>query len=119
MSRYLTKNLNQTVVYWGNPQPDGFGGHSYDDPVEVDARWQHKQELFVNVAGQEVRSAAIVYTDQDVDLDGYLYLGELTDLSSGEEVDPQIVSDAHRIGAFRRTPNLKASAFERKAWLAF
>ena len=117
-ARFLAKNLKQTAVYWGNPQSDGSGGHTYDDPVEIDVRWQHKQELYVDTNGQEVKSAAIVYTDQDIDMDGYLFLGSLADLSSAEEGDPQTVDDAYRVGAFSKTPNLKATAFGRKVWLA-
>lgn len=117
-ARFLTRSLNQIVVYWGNPQPDGFGGHSYDDPVEIDARWQHKQELYTDSTGQEVKSAAIVYAGQDVDIDGYLFLGDLADLSSAEEGDPQTVDGAYRVGAFGKSPSLKATAFERKIWLS-
>ena len=118
VARFLTKNQKQTVVYWGNPVSDGSGGHSYDDPVEINARWQHKQELYIDSTGQEVKSAAIVYAGQDIDMDGYLFLGDLADLSSAEEGDPQTVDDAYRVGAFSKTPNLKATAFERKVWLA-
>jgi len=115
--RYLTRNLNQTVVYWASPVPDGYGGKTFDDPVEIDARWEDRQELFIDAHGNEVHSHAVVIIDQDVDMGGYLYLGDLDDLSSEEESDPQTVSGAREIRSFQKVPNIRATAYRRTAWL--
>lgn len=116
-STLLTHNLKQTTVYWGNPQNDGFGGRTFDDPVEVDVRWEERQELFIDTNGQEVRSQAVVYIAQDVDMGGYLYLGDLDDPSSAEEDDPLTVSGAYEIRGFQKIPDIKAGQFLRKIWL--
>ena len=115
MSRYLTKNFKQTIVYWGNPQPDGFGGFSFDDPVEISGRWEDKIILFINANGEEVRSEAIVYIDRDVDLGGYLYLGSLNDLDS--DPTPSDTLNAKEIRAFYKIPNIKGTAYFRKVIL--
>jgi hypothetical protein len=112
---YLTRNLNQTAVYWGSPTPDGWGGTTFDSPVEMDCRWEEKQELFVDASGEQVLSHAVVYLSQDVDIGGYLYLGDMNDLDSTPV--PSENSDAYEIRSFRKTPNLKATVYERKAWL--
>ena len=109
--------LKQTAVYWGNPQSNGIGGRTFDEAVEIDVRWEQKQELFIDAAGQETRSNAVVYADQDVDMGGYLFLGELTDLSSIEEGDPLAVDGAYEVRGFGSTPNLKADQSLRKIWL--
>jgi len=113
----LTDKLKQTAVYWANPQNDGFGGRTFDDPVEISVRWEDRQELFVDVSGQEARSRAIVYLNQDVDMGAYLYLGNLADLSSAEEGDPLIVGSAYEIRGFKKIPDIRAERSLRRVWL--
>ena len=117
---YLIRNLKQIIVYWGTPVPSG-EGYSYDEAIELNGRWEDRQEIFIDADGREQTSQAVVYVDQDVDVNGYLYLGDLEDLgdsSSGMDWgDPQAVSDSFMIRAFKKTPNLKAIDWLRKAWL--
>jgi len=109
---YLIKNLKQTLTYWGNPVPDGYGGYEFDDPVAIDGRWVEKMELFIDVNGREIRSQVVAYVAQDVDEGGYLALGTHTD-----DDDPMTVDGAYSIKAFRKIPTIRATAWERKAWL--
>lgn len=110
-SRYLTKNLFQTATYWGNPVANGYGGYTFDSPITISCRWILKQELFRDAKGKERVSAAIVLLGQDVDLDGYLYLGTAT------ESNPKDISGSYIIKSFAKIPNMKADAFLRKVWL--
>lgn len=118
-SKLLTHNLNQTAVYWGSPASDGAGGRTFGSayPEEINVRWEQKQELFIDANGQEVRSNAVVFVGQDVDLGGYLYLGTLEDLSSAEEADPLTTRGAYEIRGLGKMPDLKAGRFVRKIWL--
>jgi len=116
-STLLTDKLKQVAVYWGNPQNDGAGGRTFDDPVELSVRWEQRQELFIDANGQESTSKAVVYLDQDIDIGGYLYLGDLDDLSSAEEGDPLTVSGAYEIRGSKKLPDIKADRFLRKVWL--
>ena len=111
MTHFLIRNLRQTATYWGNPAPDGWGGLTFDAPVEVDCRWEEKVEVFTTAAGKEARSIAVVFLGQDVDVDGYLYLGSST------EASPKDVGGAYQIRAFKKVPNIRATYWERKAWL--
>lgn len=112
---WLTENLHQTAVYWANPVADGYGGYTYDAPVEIICRWEEAQELFINKEGIEQRSRAKVFLAQDVDEEEYLYLGALTDIASGSS--PQDVEGAYEIRAFKKIPTLDAADYERKCWL--
>ena len=114
---WITKYHKQTCVYWGSPTNDGWGGRTYGDPVELSCRWEDKQEKFVNAQGEEHISRSIVYLGQDVVVNGYLYLGTLTDLSSAQEGDPEAVTGAYLIQAFGKIPNIKGTDYERTAWL--
>jgi len=104
------------AVYWGNPVNDGYGGRTFDEPVEIDVRWVEDAVLFVNVMGQEVRSSAIVYLGEDVDVGGYLVQGTLLDLSSAD-VDPLVVRGAQEIRGFVKIPNYSGTRYFRKAFL--
>ena len=113
---FPNRNLKQTALYWATPMPDGWGGNTWDDPVELDCRWEQKQELFIDAHGDEVRSAAVVYLDQDVDTGGFLMLGDLDDISSSSE-SPDDVGEAFEIRGFAKIPNIKGTKFERRVWL--
>ena len=113
----MTHNLRQTAVYWGNPANDGHGGRTFDEPTEINVRWEEKSEIFVDAFGREVRSNVVVHISFDADLGGYLYLGALDDLSSDEEGDPLIVSLAYEIRSTSKVPDIKAQRFCRKVWL--
>ena len=108
---YITRNLRQTITYWSPSTPDGFGGKSFGSPTTLNGRWEDKVVEFVDPEGRESVSQAIVYTDTDVSLGGFLYNGTST------ASDPNSVDGAREIRNFSKTPNLKANQFERKVIL--
>lgn len=115
-SNVLINQLRQTAVLWANPVPDGFGGRSFDDGVEIVCRWEQRQERFTDPMGQEAVSRAVVYVAQDLTVGDYLFLGGLSDLDSGEE-QPLDRSDAFEVRAFKSVPSLDATRSVRMAWL--
>lgn len=114
----IEKNLVQTAVYWGSPESDGEGGYTWDDPIELDVRWVDTQELVLNKHGEEVLSKAKVVVSQDVDEEGYLYLGSLDESALDSDADPRDVDGAERIILFRKIPRLGSTTrFYRIAYL--
>lgn len=113
----LENQLKQAAVYWGNPSSDGYGGRTFDDPVEINVRWSDRQEMFVDTQAREQVSRAVVYVATDLVIGGYLYLGALADLSSAEEGDPLSISTAYEIRSISKTPDIGADRFARKVWL--
>lgn len=107
----ITRAYTQTATYWGSPTSDGTGGQSYDAPVELKVRWEERQEEFLTAEGETEVSNAIVWTSQDVDILGYLFLG------ASVAVDPTRVTGAFRILAVRSIPSLRGSQSERRAFL--
>ena len=71
----LTDRCTQVAVYWGSPQEDGQGGKTFADPVELYCRWEMLNQIVTDSKGVEFTSRAVVYLLQDVDEEGYLYLG--------------------------------------------
>lgn len=103
--------LTQTVTYWAPGALNSEGGRAYTTPVQIDGRWAEKVELFTDARGQEKRSLAIVHVEQNVAVDGYLYLGT----SAGS--DPTVIAGAYPIKRFDKIPGLEAEVFVRKAYL--
>ena len=112
----VKRALKQKIVYWGNPTTDGYGGQTFDAAVEIMGRWEFVQKIFINANGEQQVSGARVYLSQDVDLDGYLYLGALTTIDSAGIPDAQ--SGAMRIKAFEKSPSVGKSNpdYVRKIW---
>lgn len=114
----------QTAVYWGNPQNDGYGGFTFDDPIELSpddnngVRWDDRVNLEYNKDGNILLGMARVLCVQDLDEQGYLYLGTLDDLSGEDTSKPQNIDKAYIIRRFDKVPMVrKADEFVRIAYL--
>ena len=114
---FIDSFLKQTAVYWPSPSRDGYGKLSFGTAVEIDVRWEDMHSLILNNDGKEELSKAEVFVDTDVEVDGYLYLGELSDLSVAEKADPQLKSTAFPIKAYDKVPDISGTDFVRTAWL--
>jgi hypothetical protein len=123
IQNFIRRRLNQKAAYWGNPQEDGYGGKLYDDPIEIDCRWEDTNQIILMANGEELLSRAIVFTEQDLEENGLLYLGTLDDLlsSSGDssgDVELTKVEGVHIIKRYEKIPSLRSdSDFLRKSYL--
>lgn len=116
MAEFPERNLNQTCVYWSAPVNDGYGGYTWATPVELDCRWVLKTNVLMSVNGRELVSTVEVRVKQDVDEEGMMWLGNLTDLTLAQQADP-IEAGAFQIKSFSKVPTLDATRFSRKAYL--
>jgi hypothetical protein len=120
---FISSKCTQTAVYWANPHEDGYGGKTFDAPVEIACRWEDKIQIMgstaaTNVVGFSELSRALVFVTQDVDEGGMLYLGTLDELDSDQAEDPKSIEKAHVIKRFEKTPALGSTTiFLRKAYL--
>ena len=115
---YISRLCVQTAVYWGSPAEDGYGGKTFADPVEISCRWENTLEVIRDAFGNEIVCRSGIYVTQDVEEQGYMYLGTLDDLDSDEEADPTTVDGAYEIRRFDKTPSLRATNdFLRKVYL--
>jgi len=110
-----TKVMKQKAVYWAPSAPDDFGKPQYESPEEIDCRWEDSIEEFIGPNGDREMSRAKLIVNQDLLVKGYLWLGELTDLT--DEDVPENNSGAWEIRAFLKTPNFKGTAFLREVYL--
>lgn len=109
--------LNQTATYWERLDPDGLGGWDWEDPVEIDVRWDELQELLVDANGEEFISRGEVLLNQDVKPGDYLYLGELTSAMEDSASVPTNIEGAWEVKKFEKIPTIDATEFVRTAWV--
>jgi hypothetical protein len=107
----------QTAVYWAPTGQDGYGEHTYAQPVELAVRWEERNELFINKEGREVRSEVVVYPIQALQNEGLLYLGLLSGLTDPQKANPRSIAGIHEIKAVQSLPNFKATQFIHRAWM--
>lgn len=81
ISDFINSKCTQPIVYWGNPVNDGEGGYVYDAPVQIYGRWEELNEVIM-ADGKEMISQARVFLTQEVDEEGAMWLGLLSDLES-------------------------------------
>jgi hypothetical protein len=113
---FITKHLNQTLVYWANPLDDGRGWYTFDDPVEISGRCEYKVELVKTGMGEEKVSRAQVWLDREVQEKEFLCLITLDDIDSNP--DPRDVDGSMEVLAFSKIPRLGSSTeFEYKAYM--
>jgi len=119
---FIRKMCVQTAVYWGNPQPDGYGKMTYDDPMEIYVRWDVKRRVVIGPDAKEINSDVEILTPEDLELQGVLILGTLEALfnsSSGSDEDPWTVGEAYEILALEKISMPKSTTqFVRKAYLS-
>ena len=102
---------NQKATYWANPVQGGFGGITFDAPIVLNVRWEDRTERFTDMAGQEQISRAVVYTDRDLDLGGYLVLDESV------ATDPTQVEGALYVQRSDEIPDLRGLNIEYRSFL--
>lgn len=106
---FIRRTCKQTAVYWGNPVNDG-DDISYDAPVEIKCRWQDRKQVMMDDNGEKMISRALVFTTQELDYNGLLYLGTLSSLDSTQEADPSTIeTGACIIKRFEKIPALSST----------
>lgn len=125
IEKIVAKFCVETAVYWGNPVNDGYGGFTYDTPVEIDCRWENKTEMDIGwlstgFPGNIRLSKASVLVTEDLDLNGVLWRGTLDTLNDiyDDISNPKIILEAYAIHRIDKIPMVfKTDEFVRTVWL--
>lgn len=126
--RFVKSVCVQTAVYWAAPIKSGYGAQSiFSNPVEIKVRWDDAEtivELMPSHSGgnqqasRQIVSRARVMVQQDLEENGFLFLGSIVDLDSGAESNPLIQKGAFQILRFIKTPLFRSSTeFVREVYL--
>lgn len=96
-----TRTLRQTGTYWASLGKDGFGKRLLAAPVTIVCRWENKNVLFRGPDNQEHTSSAIVFCLSELDLNGFLALGDYT-----ATLNPYTLPQAKEIRQVNKSPDL-------------
>jgi hypothetical protein len=119
MTNFINRANKQCLVYWAFSARDGYGGATFSTPVEIWGRWEDKQKMFTNSFGNQLISSSVVYLNQDVSENDWLFLGGLADIASTiDNTNPKNVANAQQIRAITKVPTLRANKFQRIAFLS-
>ena len=105
----MAKRCAQTAVYWANPVNDGFNHFTFDDPIEIKCRWQDKIQILGQPDETQMISRAIALVTQDMTVDGLLWLGTLSQLSSIQRTEPHQIPNICIIKRFEKSPFVGSS----------
>jgi hypothetical protein len=109
----FARNLKQNVTHWPLTGSDSYGGFTFGAPTLLQARWEDKQELFIDHNMETVLSNAIAYFDTDVSAGDYLALG---DHATTPIADPTTIP-GYRVRNYGKITDLKGLNALRKVWL--
>lgn len=108
---FITKHLRQAATFWSATGINSSGDPSFAAPKAVRVRWEERQAVFTNAAGEEGSAAAVVFVREDMKASDFLFLGTST------ATDPTKVTAAREIQGWSKLPQLIGSEFERRAFL--
>ena len=114
--KYIERLCNDTVVYWENIGPDGYGGNEFKEPVEINCRWSDEKEFIKSGNGREIISQASLLVPQDLEEGSMVHHGILNDLDSDQQDNPKEIS-AYQILRFTKIPSINGRSYKRKAYL--
>lgn len=117
MRSVLRKSRNQRAVYWAKTGNDSHGQPTFAAAIALMVRWVVKQDQIRTFDGRDVVSDALVWTGEDVTMEGSFFLGEYYDLTTEQKADPSLVPDAKWILKFAQIPSVSGKEIARKAWL--
>lgn len=121
--KFIKSITVQTATYWGSPVNDGYGSYTYATPVEIQCRWEDKVRTVFDVYGEYQQSKSSVLVNQDVDYNGYMFLGtiaEATAITGVTITNPKTVPMAYPILSFDRIPLIRSTTeFVHVVYLGF
>ncbi len=104
-------NYFQKITYWRLLSGDGSGGFIFDTPEHLTARWEDRQEQFMDTRGEFITSKAVVFVRKAMHIGDYLFLG------GSVALDPNQECNCHAIRGYRYTPDLQGQIQERRVFL--
>jgi hypothetical protein len=110
----ITRMRKQTAVYWKRTGTDRYGKETYEDPVEIDCRWDTQYAAIESAVGEEMGAADAVYPDRLVYLGDLLWRGTIDEWDALGIDDPLLASpfpakpvrNVQITPTFRNTENL-------------
>ena len=107
-----TNDYRQPITIWNAPTITSGGKRTFATPIVSRCRWENRAERFIDNAGQETVSRAVVWVLQDVALDAYVAQGNYATVT-----DPTTLANAFPVRSIFAIPDLRMSFIERRLFL--
>ena len=107
----MRQKYRQLITYWAKTGEDRYGDDTFDTPVTMQAHWEERNENIRLPSGEEVVSRAVVFTESEVGMGGYLALGDKTAEASPAD------GDGREIMTVAQIPSLRTNQMEYRAFL--
>lgn len=115
MSSFVSNRMIDKAVYWSAGTADGYGGVSFGTASEISCVWQDSAIIKkATNAGQPNQSnllEAYIITETELEVDGYLFHGELSNLPSSH-TNPVLIPNCYRISAVSAKKRLNSTIVE-------
>lgn len=98
------RNLKQVLTYWAPSAKDStnlYGKPTSSAPVQLQCRWEDRTEELASKNGVQFISRSRVFVNEQVDIDGYIFLGV------SAQADPVNEKEAKEIQQVARQPDLR------------
>lgn len=87
-SNVVSSWMIHNAVYWSGAESDGYGGSTFDDPIQIKVRWDDLMTISSSPNGSELVSDASVRSLVPLEPGCLIWKGELLDLDSIEAAAP-------------------------------
>lgn len=111
--RNRKKDMNQVLTYWAPTGKVVFGVVELAPPVLLACRWQGRASQFLDTAGVQRVSRAVVYPESPVAVGGVIALGDWL-ASTGK---PREIKEAQEVAQTGSSPSLKGDEVLHKVWV--
>lgn len=118
--KFIESVCVQTAVYWGVPQPDGYGGYTYAIPREVKVRWDGKTQLIRTNEGKEVMADVELLVTEELEVGALMKLATLDELSDSDigSLNPMEETEVYEVLSKVDTPLFRSTdEFARTVYL--
>ncbi len=109
---FLIRHRKQLTTFWSATGVTVDGDPTFAVPKAITTRWEEKQAVFTNAAGEEASAGAVVFVKEDMKAGDFLLLGTST------VADPTTLAASREIQGWSKIPQLIGSGFERRAFLS-
>lgn len=115
---FLKKVCVQDAIYWKLKGYDGYGGKEYEEPRLIKCRWTDTTKQITNKNGEVTVCKAEILVTEDIEVGGFLYLGDFIGITNEHRVNPQTLSGAYEIKRVDKIPLFRSKTeFVRKVYV--
>lgn len=109
----LARFTNQKMIYWQKIGSDPFGKPVYALPVQINIRWEDKQQEIILPDGRKVLSKGYIILAQTIVVGSLVFLGLLTDWQAMPTYPalPTVNQGGREVLLVKTTPDIKAISY--------